>query len=261
MINKKIFKERVFLATPQSKQKGTVSLEAALAISTFMMIVISVAGFVILLISEFSMMRNINNLSMESAKAKFYIEKGLDNSSEQINKLSTAYLSARIYADKNLITSKTIKGVNTLKSKMDDGKIDIVVSYKVLLPFSKFKFSVMQRALTKDWTGQDLTEEIDEVYITKNGKVYHTTKECRHLVISISKTTVYEVDNLRNENGGKYSPCSFCIKSKLSGNTRIFITTDGSRYHSTLQCAGLTRNIIVIDRSDIGDIPPCSECG
>ena len=64
-----------------------------------------------------------------------------------------------------------------------------------------------------------------------------------------------------NDSGHKYKRCSYCVKQKMSNLSNVFITPDGDRYHNSLDCLGLTRNVIEVDIKDVGDKGPCSSCG
>lgn len=70
-----------------------------------------------------------------------------------------------------------------------------------------------------------------------------------------------QIETIRNDSGKKYKRCEICIRKQLSGGMGVFITEDGTKYHTDLQCRGLKRNIISIDITQIGDKRPCSECG
>ena len=71
---------------------------------------------------------------------------------------------------------------------------------------------------------------------------------------------VGKVGEARNEQGEKYTPCEFCGNKKISDTTTVFITADGNRYHTNLQCSGITRNIIEIDIKEVDNRKPCSSC-
>ena len=94
----------------------------------------------------------------------------------------------------------------------------------------------------------------------KYGNVYHSTKECSHLILYITGTEYGKVGEARNEQGEKYTPCEFCGNKKISDATTVFITADGNRYHTNLQCSGITRNIIEIDIKEVDNRKPCSSC-
>ena len=117
-----------------------------------------------------------------------------------------------------------------------------------------------QQVCVKVWNGKDITKTQNVVYITKKGEVYHTSKECAHLNISVSKTTYGSVEELRNATGSKYRKCNLCKFVTNEKNMIVFITDYGERYHSTLECSGLSRGVIAIDEVDIGERRLCKSC-
>ena len=136
----------------------------------------------------------------------------------------------------------------------------MVYTYDYKLPVLSKTITITQRAKVKDWTGTDMIKDYELVYITKYGNVYHSTKECSHLILYITGTEYGKVGEARNEQGEKYTPCEFCGNKKISDTTTVFITADGNRYHTNLQCSGITRNIIEIDIKEVDNRKPCSSC-
>ena len=117
----------------------------------------------------------------------------------------------------------------------------------------------------RKWTGYDVLGYGDDiaaeeyVYITDSGSVYHRSRDCSHLRISISVVTGEEISQLRNASGHKYYPCEQCHGQSNSG--LVFITSQGDRYHAASDCSSLKRRIKTVKLSEVGDKGPCSECG
>lgn len=158
-------------------------------------------------------------------------------------------------------------GVSLLNSKFTGEEISLRASYKVRLPLRVFwvcDFNMEQRADCRKWSGwkQAVGQESDEqwVYITQNGTVYHMTKSCTHLKLSIQSVAYDLVDALRNENGGKYYGCELCVpKNPTTG--QVYITNQGDCYHSDLNCSGIRRTILMVRLSEVGNRRKCSRCG
>ena len=112
-----------------------------------------------------------------------------------------------------------------------------------------------ERGLYGDGAGND-----EEVYVAKNGTVYHRSIMCSHIRLSISETTGDAVDTLRNVNGGKYKPCEQCHAKKSDGI--LYIAANGDRYHNSLSCGGLKRTIQTMGLSEAlsKGLKPCSRC-
>ena len=91
------------------------------------------------------------------------------------------------------------------------------------------------------------------------GKVYHKSYQCTHLKLAIRAGNVSDVADLRNEYQGKYYPCEKCKAKSASG--MIYYTASGDRYHASLGCSGLKRNIRAVKLSEVGGRGACSRCG
>ena len=255
-LNDKPMWERAFLFT----SKASVTIEAAITITIFLLVTISLSSFLAMVYGQLSIEEKINNISMETSKAKYFVKYDKEKGEKYKTMAEVGYISARVFGDiKN--NGKLINTLNPVQSKMDGGMVDVVLSYNIKIPFTSYQWTVTQRAKTKDWTGIDLVEPGEIVYITKYGSVYHRSKECKHLIISINEVTLAQAKIMRNDSGHKYKRCSYCVKQKMSNLSNVFITPDGDRYHNSLDCLGLTRNVIEVDIKDVGDKGPCSSCG
>lgn len=108
--------------------------------------------------------------------------------------------------------------------------------------------------------GEGDTETETMVYMTENGTVYHG-KNCSYLRPSVEAVSGGQVEELRNQAGGKYYPCEHCSRGQAAGGT-IYITRNGSRYHNSAQCSSLRRLARLVKLSEVeGKIAPCSRCG
>lgn len=214
--NNLLKRKRAYLFT----SKGSVTIEATITLTIFMLVILAVLGFMTILNTQIENQINNNNSAMSLAKLSFYKEPEED----------------------------------------DNGEIDIVKTYVVKIPYINKGIRIKQRSLLRDWTGYDITQNIDMVYITKNGRVYHTSKSCSHLSVNISKNLYGELNIIRNSYGKKYSKCSMCVKDKLASVSSIFVTKDGNKYHTSLTCSGLVRYIISVDKSKVENMPECSSC-
>lgn len=102
--------------------------------------------------------------------------------------------------------------------------------------------------------------EETEYYVTASGTVYHRSRECRYLNVSVLSVKTSLLDGLRNNSGGKYYPCTFCVHGKEVSDT-VFYTRAGSSYHASRNCSSLTRTVLVKSEEEIAGLPPCSVCG
>lgn len=133
------------------------------------------------------------------------------------------------------------------------------------LPFGVFvrDMNTYQALYIRNWQGYTRCKEKENyVYITRNGTVYHTTMACYHLQRMIKEVTKERINSYRNQQGGKYYPCERCGKEEESQKKVVYITLDGTRYHSTRECSSLLRYIERVPLSTVEKTyPPCKNCG
>ena len=176
------------------------------------------------------------------------------------------------YLDRSPVVNES-GGLSFLASEIsgESERIDLVCSYQVRPLFGWirfFPFRMENRYFGHAWVGyeggfvqkkkKDKKEEI--VYITETGTVYHRSRECTHLDLSIHATTYTQALSDRNEGGAKYHACERCGGSPKEGST-VYVTDYGNRYHNSLSCSGLKRTVMEIPISEAGSRAPCSKCG
>lgn len=284
-----IFRKRAYLFI----SKGSVTLEATIAITIFMMLMLFVESFLMMLNSAMTIQINVNNIALEASKNEFYVQlakKALgkneslaDIKQELSNKIQTevdmseefvdvmekgagvTYLYSKLMSSLNSGVFKNkickISRLNLGKSSIGNEMVDMVVEYKINIPYINNQFDIAQRGMVRCWTGQDISQEQNIVYITKHGKVYHKSRDCSYLAVKISKAAYSQIDELRNCYGEKYYKCQICAEDNLQSNVSIFVTEDGNRYHTDLKCSGIKRNVISVDITQVGNRTLCSKCG
>lgn len=148
-----------------------------------------------------------------------------------------------------------------------DDCIDLLADYRIRPPVAVVGYREIRmynRLRTRGWTGYDnagtntdsgAEEEI--VYITPSGEVYHMSRTCTYLKLSIMAVDMSLLENMRNESGEIYYPCEEC--GAVCGNT-VYITSYGNRYHAKLECSKLKRTILAVPISEVGDRGACSKC-
>lgn len=173
------------------------------------------------------------------------------------------------YLDSSPLAGGTA-GISWLRSSVmqKDDCIDLVAEYLIKAPVAVVGFgkqTFYNRMRTRAWTGYDnaknsagSTNEEEIVYITPEGIVYHRSRGCSYLKLSITSVDKSFLDTQRNKNGGKYYVCGECGAS--CGNT-VYITQYGDKYHATLSCSGLKRTILAVPISETGGRGACSRCG
>ena len=150
----------------------------------------------------------------------------------------------------------------------DDDCIDLIATYTIKPPVAVVgfhEFKMYNRIFTRAWTGYDnaaaaLNGSLDDeiVFITPDGTVYHRSRVCTYLKLSIVPVDMAVLESERNEGGAKYYPCEECGGVQRS---TVYVTNYGTRYHSSLQCSKLKRTILAVPISQVGGRGACSKCG
>lgn len=160
-----------------------------------------------------------------------------------------------------------VSGISLLGSYVDreESDISIVARYimEPLITFAGTELPVMCRYYGKLWTGypdEESETSQEYVFITENGSVYHRTESCTHLRLSIQSVSASALQELRNEDGGRYTACFICCSDEQS-REMYYITDSGDRYHVELACSGLKRTVYRVEKEEIAEMPSCSRCG
>lgn len=169
---------------------------------------------------------------------------------------------------KNLGMYNGIMGINMLESNLSEQEnVDLVFAYTVKIPMvssSIYKMTFVNRCYFRNFIGKSINQKArnsyEKVYITRNGKVYHIYNDCTHIELSIFSVPFSSLPSLRNKGGGKYKKCEKCVISKIDNKDYVTVTTDGDRYHCRRECSGITRNVLIVDISQVGNRTLCKRC-
>ncbi|MBD5481883.1 MAG: hypothetical protein HDR15_05035 [Lachnospiraceae bacterium] len=162
------------------------------------------------------------------------------------------------------------EGVSFLQSEILSGDtVTLIASYRMdalFLPSQIASFRMVNRVCLRKWTGYDNAAGAGQadaaqqmVYITEHGEVYHNSRNCYHLNVTIRQTSGEKLDAERNSSGGRYTACELCGDRRQSGV--FYVSEDGARYHTTAACSGLKRTVRAIPLSEAGTRSPCHHCG
>ena len=157
-----------------------------------------------------------------------------------------------------------------LSSVSQNGDIDLALTYQMKSPSGLVKAPwnfYVQHTLVRGWTGRNGSdgkkqdesggEKKQTVYVTDYGSVYHVDEHCTHIHLSITKVSAGSIPGRRNRYGKKYHACEKCG----GVGSEVYITTDGDRYHSSLECSGLKRTVHEVSLEEVSYLRPCSRCG
>lgn len=153
-------------------------------------------------------------------------------------------------------------------SVLKDGEtIDLIMDYRVRLPFSVFGLSSLpmtSRCCRRAWIGQEGgsgkdVKEDELVYVGKGSTRYHRQRTCHYLYNDIEPISFKEVQNARNLSGGKYKPCVRCGKF-AEGNSSVYIMPSGESYHSDRNCSSIMAYVEAVPLSEVRHLGACSYC-
>lgn len=191
-----------------------------------------------------------------------YIQCGLDYAYAKNNVIR---LLGKEYLDASWIKNGS-GGLHFERSSfLKDGEtIALVVSYKIEVPFFLMpEISVVQRTCRRIWIGDDTSglkntkAGTNKVYVTPNGSVYHLYADCSYIDIKIRAVSAESLDTLRNKDGCIYYACESCRPER---SEIVYITSYGNRYHAFDGYSAIERNVIQIDKNEIGNRHICSKC-
>ena len=289
-ISRWIFKKRLspigiglrIIRTPRTKDPGSaekafsrasLTAEAAVVVPVFLVCMSLALQYGNVYDCAVRIGSALSRTSEEMAVASYLTEASEDGASGDILgvTISAAYASAQVSS--RMGNCKAIRRDSLLLSSFleHDKRIDLVMTYQVRSPVGIIRVPgsvFLQRGCVRGWTGRDgssgsgssgddSSHSHEMVYVAENGVVYHNDINCTYIRLSISPTSLDQVKNLRNEYGGKYHPCEKCGRH-ASGV--VFITKDGDRYHSSLECSGLKRTISQVSMEEAGHLRPCPRC-
>lgn len=265
-LNKRKFLHHKTNITPKrAALSASMTLEAAFIIPLFVFFVV----VFVYLINFINFQNRLNEIMYDVSRnlAKLeYVEEGSSS-------LPVAMAAVYAQLDSQVIEGAGIKGgyagLTAIGTEFEDDMIDLEFTYIAKFPFDIINiksFICSQKIYIRKWIGdEDKGEGESEysdkdvlVYITENGTVYHTSRDCTHLRLSVRKVSPDEINSLRNEGGGKYYSCELCGKG--TANT-VYITDYGDCYHLNINCSGLKRMIISVPLSEVAHMKKCSRCG
>lgn len=164
------------------------------------------------------------------------------------------------YEEENLIqrlhyynsgsTDHQIKGIQYLTDQSGQAFREQVLAYME----QRYGMDLVKKftGTTEKWE-QTETEESD-----MEKKTDEMTDQCSYLQLSIQYVQYSELQNMRNEGGGKYHKCEQCVYGQAMNG--VYITSYGNRYHNSLNCSSLKRTIRAVYKSEVAGRGGCSKC-
>ena len=245
--------------------KGSLTIEASLVIPVFLF-----AMFMVLSVTDLLRF----HLNLQEAVHQETKKLAMTSYDEWIDPEGSVRAGVLSRLDTGLMDKAPVKdgasGIDFSGTRLNGREIiEIYATYESELPYDSlglFEHRFTAKCVMHTFIGYekglnagtpDRSEE-EYVYVTETGTVYHRDRECSYLRLSIKETSKDSLNTLRNSSGHKYYPCEKC--GKKAGST-VYITKDGTCYHSSLNCSGLKRTVKSIPLSKAGGLRPCSRCG
>lgn len=279
---KTVFADRAIERIPLLSFNGSMTVEAAVVLPLFLFFLLNLLSVIELFHLHGTLLASLcevgNELSVGAyAYDSFASPVEEDDLKTIVGNLAFSYLYVKgrveaLAGREYLAQSPLPAGADSLvylgSSVLQKDKIDLQITYRAE-PFVKligFKPGIFKsRYYGRAWTGYDVTaegvesEETEYVYVTENATVYHLSRSCTHIYLSIRECEAEQVENLRNASGEKYMPCERCVTEEKG---TLYITQAGNRYHQSLSCSGLKRTIRKIPRKEAEkNYRMCSGCG
>lgn len=238
--------------------KGAMTLEAALVLPLFLFAVSVFLSLFLMMQAQYIVGNALERAVADTALLR-------ERTPKEVETLTKAAFYKELAAQNCPLTliQGGVVGFSWKNTKVDGIFIDIMVSYRIKFPVNLFGMRTMQAADScrmHRWVGRQEGRGGDEgeewVYVTPTQSVYHKSRNCSHLKLSIK---VIKASGLKKAET-LYVPCGHCTKGQVMGET-VYVTDDGDCYHYRIDCSGLKRTIYMIKRTQAGGKRPCSRCG
>ena len=235
--------------------EGSITLEAAVVVPIFFFTMLCLA-FLLEIMALTSGVRNaVYATGKELAKQAY--DSPIITTKEMERQMSS-HMGKDLEKVKNISCDGSVWNWST-------GILELKVQYEIEIPFLFFEMNpvVKEESIrVKGWNGYahaGLDSQGNQmVYMTEQGIVYHSKEDCTYLDMSVSSVRKEDVDEIRNSSGAKYYPCEKCGKETARGD--VYVTTHGTRYHTSLECKKIKRTVYRVPITDVYGIGGCSKC-
>lgn len=248
---------------PCVRMEGSYMVELAVAIPFF-------TGFLMMLLFFFQILtveQEVGNALFSTGRelAVVFCEEQEETAGERLTAKALFLRNlAKDTASEEFVTGGRM-GISLLESDLSGNYIRLKADYKIRFPiglFGKKELRMTQKVMCRKWTGETDTNSKEEiVYVTKNGTVYHRSRDCTYLKPLVERINRSEVSRLRNAEGGKYYSCGACMKGNKANTMVVYITKYGNRYHGKSDCGRIKRTVFAIHLSEAEGKRACSKCG
>lgn len=237
---------------------GSLTLEAALILPLFLLGSAVILSLFLMMQVQYSVANALDRAVADTALLCVESEKTIENLTK-----AAFYKELTVEKCPLFLVQGNMAGFSWTGTKIDHASIDVLVTYHLKFPINfgpQRTMEVSDARRMHRWTGnlRDREDETDAswVYVTPNQSVFHLSRNCSHLKLSVKLLHVLEWKSIKD----LYRSCDHCAKGERPG-TAIYVTEQGDCYHLRLDCSGLKRTIYMIKRSQAENIKTCSRCG
>lgn len=256
-------KHRMDIRAHFKKITASLTVEAAFAFSIFFFTIYIFWQCFLLVFYEMSVADKVGEACRNMQRYGYASRKLSDTLAENMALIYLPELLGKVKKP------EMVRNLIILSFPADEGNINILVKYDFvcaapLMPEVALPVQQAFRVYPFIGTGQSGNEEkpAEEgktVYVTETGKVYHVSRSCTYLRMNVSCCGEEEIDGKRSLDGCKYYECSDCKDAKKTG--QVYFTDYGERYHYSVSCSNIYRNVLEINIDDVGSRKACSKCG
>lgn len=252
--------------------RGSMTIEAAMVISLFLLSMVSVLYIFIYYQTQVYMQSVLEKTTEDITIASSMItndEDKLENifSDEYVKRMFWENTDEKIIENSCIYNGSNGIAFEGLDFVSDDGIIDVGIKYSFSFPLGildKGLYTVVQHSRRLLFVGVDYSkDDINQlVYVTVNGTVYHIDRYCTYLKPDINAVEISMIEQKRNNSGGRYYPCSKCVKDGIPLEV-VYISKWGTSYHTSENCGSLARIVRTLSINDAVNegYRACSKCG
>lgn len=274
--------KRVLSSAFRIKKEGSLTIEAAMALPLFVFFMILMMMPMEIMNIDRQVQTALEGVGEDLSQYAYLLQKGKEDKPESTSKLtgiqkeileSLAGEGVLFYARKRVeekVDMRRIEGIFFSRSSIlqDDKTIDLIMNYRVSLPFSVFGLKsvpMTARSSRRAWIGKEGgkgeramdSEEI--VYVGKGSTRYHMSRTCHYLYNDLKSVTRNEVEHMRNLSGSTYKPCSRCQPPK-EGSGLVYIMPSGEKYHTDQSCSSIVSYASAVSIETVRHLGACSYC-
>lgn len=238
--------------------KGSMTPEASLVVPIFIFFLMSI----LMSVEMVRLQSDVNGALHQGISVSAVLLSGKEGTTVSEEYMELPHCSNPVLRGK--VRFEAEEGIET------DGIISIRAGFKMKPFFSLFEigdFDSKESLTAHEFSGYTGNEEgngisntLEYVFVTPKGSKYHRDSDCMYLRVNPKSVEYSKIKNLRNNDGHKYYPCERCRPSKTG---LVWITPEGTSYHSAANCPSLKRTVKVISIEEAlsSGYSPCSNCG